>query len=69
MNYYLLPWSALMDIEKLKLLEKKVNDLLGAHAARKNENQRLWDENNRLLEERKLAKDLIDVILKKLEGI
>lgn len=58
-----------MDMEKLKLLEKRVDSLLDDHIVQKNENQRLKDENNRLQEERNKVKDLIDVILKKLEGI
>lgn len=58
-----------MDAGLFGVLEKKVESLLDAYAALKQENARLGEENRQLLEERSGFKARIDAILKKLEGI
>jgi cell division protein ZapB len=58
-----------MDAELLGVLEKKVEELLVAHAGLKREHERLSEENHRLIEERNAIRQRIDVILAKLEGI
>ena len=58
-----------MDLELFSALEKKVEALLEAYDALKNENARLKEANCQVLEERDSFKARIDAILKKLEGI
>ncbi len=58
-----------MDNELFDELEKKVDILLDAHIALKQENARLSESNRQLLEQRNGLKSRIDLILKKMEGI
>lgn len=58
-----------MDTEMFGVLEKRVEALLEAYSALKQENARLSGENRLLLEERNGFKARIDAILAKLEGI
>jgi len=58
-----------MDNELFDELEKKVDILLDAHIALKQENARLSESSRQLLEQRNGLKSRIDLILKKMEGI
>jgi cell division protein ZapB len=58
-----------MDAELLGMLEKKVEELVAAHAGLKRERERLNEENQRLIQERDVIRQRIDAILAKLEGI
>lgn len=58
-----------MDVDLFSKLEKKVEELLGAFAALKQENVRLHEENCKLVEERDGVRKRIDAVLEKLEGI
>jgi len=58
-----------MDAELFGRLEKKIEELLIAHTVLKQENVRLDEENRRLIEDRNVIRNRIDLILEKLEGI
>lgn len=57
-----------MDKELFEALEKKVDELLGKFSSLKADNERLAEENQRLLSEREGFKSRVDAILGKLEG-
>jgi cell division protein ZapB len=58
-----------MDTQLIGELEQRVTGLLDDYASVKLENQKLREENRRLLEEREGFKQRVDAILRKLEGI
>ena len=58
-----------MDAEQFGRLEKKIEELLIAYTGLKQENVRLNELNHRLIEERNVIRNRIDLILEKLEGI
>ena len=58
-----------MDAELFGRLEKKIEELLSAYTGLKQEIVRLNEENRRLIEDRSVIRNRIDLILEKLEGI
>ncbi len=58
-----------MDVELFGRLEQKVEELLASYAVLKQENVRLHEENQRLIEARDGVRRRIDAVLEKLERI
>ena len=58
-----------MDAELFGRLKKKIEELLIAYTGLKQENIRLNEENCRLIEDRNIIRNRIDLILEKLEGV